>query len=92
MVIGQNIKRIRLSLGLSMDKFGEVVSATKGTVSKWENGVYSPNKERLKRIAELGGITVEELTSPTNYLHHVPLANLKAEIERREEFMKGLKE
>lgn len=93
MVIGQNIKRVRLSLGLSMDKFGSLIDskAKSGTVANWEIGRNSPNAKRLKRIAELGNITVEELTLPTHYLHHVPLADLKAEITRREQFMEELK-
>lgn len=32
-----------------------------GTVNNWESGKNAPNKQRLKRIAELGGVSVEYL-------------------------------
>lgn len=60
-VVGHKIKTIRIQMGLTTEEFGKELTATKGTVSKWENGHYLPNNERLKRIAELGNITVEQL-------------------------------
>ena len=66
--IGSRIKLIRTSLGLSMEEFGKMLRpvATKGTVSKWENGKYIPNGERLKNIAALGNTTVAYLLRPAN--------------------------
>lgn len=63
--VGERIKSIRLNLGLSTEKFATLFNppASKGTVSKWENGRYLPNNTRLKRIAELGHISVDELIS-----------------------------
>lgn len=62
-LIGNRIKSIRLNLGLSTEKFATLFNppASKGTVSKWENGRYLPNNTRLKKIAELGNISVDEL-------------------------------
>lgn len=61
--VGNRIRNIRKDLGLSMEKFGELFdpAASKGVVSNWENGYNFPNNERLKTIAELGSITVNEL-------------------------------
>ncbi len=61
--LGQRIKNIRINLGKSMDDFGKMFSpnVTKGTISKWENGKYLPNNVRLKKIAQMGNMTVEEL-------------------------------
>ena len=61
--VGKRIRNIRIELGLSMEDFGELFNpkASKGVVSNWENNYNLPNNERLKRIAELGGITVAEL-------------------------------
>ena len=63
--VGERIKSIRQSFGLSMSEFGQLFNplASKGVVSKWENGRYLPNNTRLKRIAELGHISVDELIS-----------------------------
>lgn len=65
MTTGDKIKEIRLGLYLSMDEFGRRIDerAKSGTVSNWETGKNLPNKERLRRIAELGNITVEQLLS-----------------------------
>lgn len=59
--VGERIKQIRLSLGESMEKFGERFGTSKGTVNNWEKGRNLPNKENLKKISELGQITVNEL-------------------------------
>ncbi|WP_239748361.1 helix-turn-helix transcriptional regulator [Mammaliicoccus sp. A-M2] len=66
--IGKRIKNIRLQHGLSMSEFGESIDNVKsGVVSNWENGKQIPNKLRLKKIAKLGNITVDELLDITNY-------------------------
>ena len=61
MSVGEEIKRIRLSRGETMEIFGERFGTSKGTVNNWEKGRNLPNKENLKAIADLGNITVEEL-------------------------------
>jgi len=64
MNIGEKIKTIRLKKGETLEEFGEALGATKVSVHNWESGRNLPNKRRLKRIAELGNTTVEELTEP----------------------------
>ena len=60
--VGRRIRRIRKEKGMNQSDFGkEVDNAHKGLVSRWESGVNLPNNERLKKIAELGGMTVDEL-------------------------------
>ncbi|MFP4931957.1 helix-turn-helix domain-containing protein [Staphylococcus coagulans] len=63
--IGKKINRIRVNMGLSMNEFGKRIDkdspVKSGVVSNWENGIQLPNKKRLKRIADLGGISVENL-------------------------------
>ena len=61
MSLGQRIKQIRLERGETTSEFAKHLTASKGTVSKWENGKYEPNRKRLKKIAELGDTTVKEL-------------------------------
>lgn len=61
-VIGQRIKSIRQSKGMTLEEFGSLIdNSSKSNVSKWETGVSLPNNNRLKLIATLGRITVEEL-------------------------------
>lgn len=61
--LSQRIKEIRLNLGKSQEDFGKMFDpvAPKSAVSRWEHGKNAPNKSRLKRIAELGGVSVEYL-------------------------------
>lgn len=51
--VGNRIKNIRLSLGLTMEEFGKLfdVVALKSNVSGWEKGKHLPNANRLKKIA-----------------------------------------
>lgn len=63
--IGKRIRRIRKNWGDSMTKFGERIDKNSpiksGVISNWENGKQLPNNERLKRIAELGDLSVNQL-------------------------------
>ncbi|GGA98749.1 XRE family transcriptional regulator [Macrococcus hajekii] len=60
--LGNTIKNIRLKLGMTMEEFGKKINfANKSVVSKWEQGTSIPSAERLKIIADLSGLTVEEL-------------------------------
>lgn len=61
--IGDRIRHIRESKDLTMEQFGELFTpkASKGVVSNWENNYNKPNKKRLEKIAEIGGISVDEL-------------------------------
>lgn len=61
--LAEKIRNIRKNLGLSMQEFGQLFDppASKGVVSNWENGYNKPNNERLKKIAQLGNTTSEDL-------------------------------
>ncbi|MEW4237176.1 helix-turn-helix domain-containing protein [Bacillus thuringiensis] len=51
---GKEIKEIRLSLGLTLEEFGEKIDgANKSIVSKWERDETKPSPRRLKIINEI---------------------------------------
>lgn len=60
-LVGFRIKNIRQNLGMTQEEFGNLFDATRSNVSKWERASSLPNKERLKQIAKIGDMTVEEL-------------------------------
>ncbi|KRM06980.1 hypothetical protein FC89_GL000289 [Liquorilactobacillus ghanensis DSM 18630] len=62
-LIGENIKRIRLSLGMTMEDFGKMFTppAAKSIVSRWEKDESLPSPKRLRKIVELGNTTIENL-------------------------------
>lgn len=72
---GQRIKRIRKSLGLTMEDFGKSFNppASKGLVGNWERGDNLPSKERLQKIAEMANTTVDEIKygSLSEYVYNV---------------------
>ena len=59
---GERIKDIRLELGETLEEFGERFNTSKATVFNWEKGRNLPNKSNLKKIAEIGGVSIHELT------------------------------
>ena len=62
--IGMKIHKIRLEKGMTLEEFGKIFGASKSNVRSWEIGKNLPNPERLKTIAKLADMTVEELLSP----------------------------
>lgn len=61
--VGNRIKQLRLSKGWTLEELGKKLDTSKVTVYNWENGRNLPNKENLKKLAELGDMTVNELLS-----------------------------
>lgn len=67
--LGQKIKKIRVDHKLTLAQFAdEIKKKTEGAsktgksnVSKWERGENVPNDITIKAIADIGGITVDEL-------------------------------
>lgn len=58
---GNFLYTLRTEKGLSQAELGELLGVTNKAVSKWENGSTKPNTVLIPRIAELFGVTVEEL-------------------------------
>lgn len=59
--VGQRIKDIRLEKGMTAKEFGSLLGATDSNVTSWEKGRTLPNKERLRKIADIAGMTVQKL-------------------------------
>lgn len=59
--VGARIKAIRENVGMTMVEFGEWLETTQSSVSNWERGENLPNKYRIKRIATIGKISVQDL-------------------------------
>lgn len=50
MTQGERVKKVRKSLNLTLEKFGEKVGVTKQTVSRIENGVNNLTEQMIKSI------------------------------------------
>ena len=58
---GNFLYELRTEKGLSQSQMGELLGVTNKAVSKWENGSAKPNTALIPKIAEILGVTVEEL-------------------------------
>ena len=76
--VGKKIKQIRLSRGWTLKQFsdelsniiGENKTIAEGVISRWESGVSLPNPKRLKAIAKIADISVEELLYGSIFRQH----------------------
>lgn len=59
--IGINIKRLRLAKGLTQEQLAELLTISTAAVSKWEAKNTYPDITMLFPLAEIFGVTVDEL-------------------------------
>ena len=59
--LGKRISQCRKSKGLTQDKLAEQLGVTAQAVSKWENDQSCPDITMLPKLAEIFGITTDEL-------------------------------
>lgn len=60
-VIGKSIKLNRVEQGLSQEKLAKLIGVTHASISYWENGVNIPNVNDCWKIADVLGISIDEL-------------------------------
>jgi len=49
---GQRLKELRIEKGITQEDLGKVLGVTKGTISRYENGVSSPGVSEVKLLSE----------------------------------------
>lgn len=59
--IGSKIKNLRLAKGDTQEQLAKSLQITFQSISKWENGIASPDISFLPFIAEYFGVTIDEL-------------------------------
>lgn len=62
-IVAENIIKLRTSLKLTQAQLGEALNYSDKSVSKWERGESVPDAFVLKRLAELSGVTVDDILS-----------------------------
>lgn len=63
--VGQRIHAVRLEKNYTLKEFGELLGTKIAAVSNWEKGRNLPAKDRMKRIALLGNVSVNYLLKGT---------------------------
>lgn len=79
-MFGSFLFELRTQKGLSQSQLGEMLGVTNKAVSKWENGSTKPNTNLLPKIAEILGVTVEELFACKRIEKDAELNNIKEHI------------
>ena len=60
-ILGKKIRYIRIANNLTVREMGWRLGAIEKVVDRWENGKARPNSKRCKIIADMGGISLDEL-------------------------------
>ena len=85
--VGARIRAIREDIGMTMVEFGEWLETTQSAVSNWERGENLPNKYRIKRIATIGKISVQDLLhGVTRYMYVITYSNYSGPIVRTDTY------
>ena len=59
--LGENIRNLRISKGITQEKFGYEMGVSAQAVSRWENGVTYPDITMLPTIADYFDVTLDTL-------------------------------
>lgn len=60
-ILGNTIRKYRLSQNWTQEKLGEVLSVSHQVISKWENGITTPDIQMLYAISQLFCVSIDEL-------------------------------
>ena len=83
--IADNIKSLRQQAGLKQSELGAKIAYSDKTVSKWENGSSVPDITALCAIAEVFGLTVDDLVRPDAAAKLVTLSKQEVKENRANE-------
>lgn len=62
--LGIKIKELRKQKGYTLQRLAELSGSTKGYIWQIENSLASPSAEKIFKIAEKLGVTIENLVNP----------------------------
>ena len=64
MTFASNLRQLRKERGMSQDELAEKLGYKSfTTIQKWESGVSEPSMEKVKAIADIFGVTIEQLVN-----------------------------
>ncbi len=69
--IGRRIAMLRKEKGYTQEQLAEMLNISPQAVSKWENDISSPDISLIPKIAEILGVTTDELLGVTPLEPHV---------------------
>ena len=66
MTLAEGIFALRTQMGLSQEELAEQLGVSRQSVSKWETGQSVPDLDKLIKLADLFGVTLDELVRDTS--------------------------
>lgn len=81
--IGQKIKSLRKTRGLTQDQLGQKLGVQRATISNYEIGRRSPHLNELQKIADILGVSLEYFGVSSNEVHDL-IARAKIIFENTE--------
>ena len=79
--IGENIKNYRKEAGMTQEELAEKVGITRAYLSEIERGKKDPSYSKVKKISDILGIPIDELTGKEVDLEDLP-ESLEKFVER----------
>lgn len=73
MKFNEKLIQLRKNEGLSQEELGYKLNVTRQTISKWELGQTSPEMDKLKELARIFNITVDELIGDNEITNESPI-------------------
>ena len=61
MTLAEKILSLRTQRGMSQDDLAEKLEVSRQSVSKWETAQSTPDLDKIIKLANLFGVTVDEL-------------------------------
>lgn len=61
--VGKFIAQLRRRDGLTQEALGDKIGVTNKTISRWENGNYMPDIEKLRMLGDIFNVSINELLS-----------------------------
>lgn len=66
MTLGEKIYKLRTERNLSQGNLSEKLDVSRQSISKWENGAATPDLDKIIKLSEVFGITIDELVKSDN--------------------------
>lgn len=82
MALGDMIRLKREERDMTQQDLADVLHVTRQTVSRWENGLRCPDLILSKRIADVFGLSLDELVSSTDVDSYVPVKAAAPEVRK----------
>lgn len=69
MSLGERIHKLRVEKNLSQGDLAEVLEVSRQSISKWENNSATPDLEKIVKLSEIFGVSLDELVKGEKVSH-----------------------